>query len=69
MSSIVIPRLMGYAVIMVRKVRLCGKTKAIHAMRTPQTPSTVSTAGVREMPKVFKLKMLKNSCFLLPILV
>ena len=50
-SSMVDERLTGYTVMIVRKVRLCGKTNSIHAMRMPHTPSIVSSAGASEIPK------------------
>lgn len=39
-------RLTGYTVMIVRKVRLCGKTNSVHAMRMPHTPSMVSRAVI-----------------------
>ena len=47
----VVDRLMGYAIMMVRKVWLWGNTRRIQATRVPHTPRMVSSAGVREMPK------------------
>ena len=40
---------MGYDVIMVLKVRLCGKTVYIQIIRTPHTPIIVIIAGVSEI--------------------
>ena len=47
----VVHRLTGYTVIMVRKVRLMGNTNCIHAIRMPHTPTMVRMAGVSEIPK------------------
>ena len=40
----VVHRLTGYTVIIVRKVRLIGNTNCIHAIRMPHTPTMVSMA-------------------------
>lgn len=51
MSSAVVDRLMGYAIMMVRKVWLLGNAVKIHSRRTPHTPMMVSTAGTTDIPK------------------
>ena len=45
MSSAVVPRLTGYAAMMVAKVGLAGKMKATQSSLTPHTPTTVSSDG------------------------
>ena len=49
-NSAVNDKLIGYASMMVWKVRLWGKTRYTHASRVPQTPNIVSSAGASEMP-------------------
>ena len=49
-STAVVARLIGYAVIIVRNVMFCDKTSCIQAIRTPHTPIIVRIAGTSENP-------------------
>ena len=50
-KTAVAERLIGYAVIIVWKVWLCGKTALIQTILIPQMPIVVRIAGVSETPK------------------